>query len=83
MPLTQNESHVNSLVAGRCGSNFELVIFKLSLVIDIMNIPCENALRQMLWGLSDDKSMLVQAMAWCRQTPEPMLTKFHDTIWSD
>ena len=36
-------------------------------------------------GLNDDRSALVKVMVWCRTgekpLPEPLMTKFHDTIW--
>ena len=34
---------------------------------DIWNISCENACSEMPQGLIDDKSTLVQVMAWCHQ----------------
>ena len=46
------------------------------LVIDGTGISCEIALRWM--SLADDKSTMVQIMAWCRQAashlPDQMLT---------
>ena len=51
----------------RCGSNFAYVIFKQILVICILNITGETDLRWMLQDLTDNKSTLVQAMAWCHQ----------------
>ena len=44
-----------------------LVIFKLTLVNGDWSISCEIALRWMPLDLTDDKSTLVQVMAWCRQ----------------
>ena len=49
-------------------------MFKLILVADGCDIPSEVALRLTSLDFSDDKSTLVQVMAWCRQAlPEPML----------
>ena len=42
-------------------------MFKLILVIDGWGISCELALRWMSLDFTDDQSMLVQVMAWCRQ----------------
>ena len=47
----------------------------------------ENDFRWMPRDLTDDKSTLVQVMAWCRQAtshylkPEPMLTQIYVAIW--
>ena len=51
-------------------------------------ISCEPALRWVSLDLTDDKSTLVQIMAWCRQSgnkplPEPMLTQIFVAIWRD
>ena len=63
-PLTCWVHHVNSLVPGRFDSNFMSANFKLILMID----GCfEIALRQMSLDLSDEKSTLVQVMAWSCQ----------------
>ena len=59
---------VNSLAPGRFQFNFRQVIFKLILVNGGWGIPYEIALRWMPLDLTDDKSALVQVMAWCRQT---------------
>ena len=42
----------------------ELVIFKVKSRINIFSISCEIA---PMWDLTDDKSTLVQVMAWCHQ----------------
>ena len=36
---------------------------------------CENVLRWMPWDLTDDKSALVQVMAWCRQATSHYLSQ--------
>ena len=55
----------NSLAPGRCSWNLKSVIFKVILRIDISSISCEIALMSMPQDLIDDKSTLVQVLAWC------------------
>ena len=43
------------------------VSFMLILVIDDWCISSEIAIRWMLLDFTDDKSTLIQVMAWCRQ----------------
>ena len=57
----------NSLAPGRFQINFRKVIFKLTLVNGGWSISHEIALRRMPLGLTDDKSTLVQVIAWCHQ----------------
>ena len=56
----------NSLDPGRFEWNFRQVIFKLISVINGWGIFCEMIPRRMWLDLTDDKSTLVQVMAWCR-----------------
>ena len=51
------------------------VIFKLISVTDGRGISCKIALRWMPLDLTDDKSTLVQVMAWCRQAPSHYLSQ--------
>ena len=51
------------------------IIFKLILVTNDCDISCEIALRLTSWDLSDDKSTLVQVMAWCRQATSHYLNQ--------
>ena len=60
-------SVVNSLAPGKFEQNFRQVIFKLISLTDGWGISGKIALRWMLLNLTDDKSTLVQVMAWCRQ----------------
>ena len=46
----------------------------LILVIDDWRISCEIAIRWMQLDLTDDKSTLVQVMAWCRQVTSHYLS---------
>ena len=58
---------LKSLAPWRLEWNFKLAVFKLILVTDGWGIFCETTLRWMSLDLTDDKSTLVQVMAWCRQ----------------
>ena len=58
----------NSLAPRKFEWNFRWVIFVLNLVIDGWCISGKIALRWMPLSLADDKSTLVQVMAWCRQS---------------
>ena len=72
--LTNNES-LNSLAPGRPGCHFKIAIFTLVLLIGIFTSSIDNALRWMPWDLTDDKSTLVQVMAWCRQATSHNLSQ--------
>ena len=65
--LKHHRGIFNSLAPGKFEWNFRYVIFKGILVIDDWGISCEIALIWMSQDLTDDKSTLVQVMAWCRQ----------------
>ena len=56
---------VNSLAPGRSQCDFENVIFNLALLIGVFKSSYDNVLRSMPQNLTDDKSTLVQVMAWC------------------
>ena len=51
---------------GELGCLFKTAIFNLVLSIGIFTSSNDNPLRWMPWDLTDDKSTLVQVMAWCR-----------------
>ena len=57
----------NSLAPGRPGCHFKTAIFNLVLLIGIFTSSGDNALRWMPKDPTDDKSTLVQVMAWSRQ----------------
>ena len=57
---------VNSLAPGRPRCHFKTAIFNLVILIVIFTSSKDNALRWMPRDLTDDKSTLVQVMAWCR-----------------
>ena len=66
---------VNSLGPGRFQFNFRLVTFKLILVNGGWDISYEIALKWMPLDLTDDKSTLVQVMAWCHQATSHYLSQ--------
>ena len=70
-----NFSHVNSLAPGKFEWNFRSLIFKIISVTDGWGISCEIGLRWMPLDLTDDKSTLVQVMAWCRQATSHYLSQ--------
>ena len=67
--------HVNSLAPGGFENIFQNVFFKLISWIDTLSNSCETALRSMPQNPSDDKSTLVQVMAWCRQAASHYLSQ--------
>ena len=66
---------INSLAPGRFQFNIRQVIFKLTLVNGGWSISNEIILRWMPLDLTDDKSTLVQVMAWCRQATSYYLSQ--------
>ena len=66
---------LNSLAPGKPGCLFKTAIFNLVLLIGIFTLSTNNALRWMAWDLTDDKSTLVQVMAWCHQATSHYLSQ--------
>ena len=66
---------LNSLAPGRSGCDSKNGIFNLVLLIGIFRLSRDNALRWMPQDLTDDKSTLVQVMAWCRQATSHYLNQ--------
>ena len=66
---------VNSLAPGRPRCHFKTAIFNLVLLIGIFTSSKDNALRWMPRDLTDDKSTLVQVMAWCHQVTSHYLSQ--------
>ena len=61
---------INSLAPGRCGSNFiKSIISEHMLWIKVRGTSCKMALRWMSQNTVDDKSTLVQVMAWAGVDP--------------
>ena len=65
----------NSLDPGKFEWNFRSLIFQIISVIDGWGISCEFALRWVSHDLTDDKSTLIQVMAWCRQAASQYLSQ--------
>ena len=66
---------LNSLAPGTSQCDSKNVIFNLVLLTGIFRSSHDNALRWMPQDLTDDKSTLVQVMAWCRQTTSHYLSQ--------
>ena len=66
---------INSLAPGRPRCHFKTAIFNIVLLIGIFTSSKDNALRWMLRDLIDDKSTLIQVMAWCRQATSHYLSQ--------
>ena len=66
---------VNSLSNGRLGGDFNYVYFKHNVGIDILIIQVDIALERMPEFLIDEKSTLVQVMAWCCQAASHYLNQ--------
>ena len=69
-------SQLNSLAPGRSGCDSKNKSFNLVFLIDIFKSSHDNALWWMPWDLTDDKSTLVQVMAWCRQASSHYLSLY-------
>ena len=61
-------TELNWLALETRGSHFPNVFFKLIWWIDILSTSCKIGLGWVHQNSIDDKSTLVQVMAWCRQT---------------
>ena len=66
---------VNSLAPGRRARNFKIIIFKLIPWTDISGAACKIVVRWIPQNSIDDKSTLVQVMAWCRQATSHYLSQ--------
>ena len=66
---------VNSLAPGRPRCHFKTAFFILVLLIGIFTSSKDNAPRWMPRDLTDDKSTLVQVMAWCCQVTSHYLNQ--------
>ena len=73
--ITLSSLSFNSLAPGRPGCHFKTAIFNLVLLIGIFTLSKDNTLRWMPRDLTDDKSTLVQVMAWCRQATSHYLSQ--------
>ena len=66
---------INSLAPGRSECDSKNGIFDLVALIGIFRSSHDNALQWMPEDLTDDKSALVQVMAWCRQATSHYLSQ--------
>ena len=66
---------INILVLGKFEWNCRLVILRLSFVIDDWGMAWEITLWWLILDLTDDRSTLVQVMAWCRQAASHYLSQ--------
>ena len=66
---------LNSLAPGGPKCDSKNLIFNLVLLTGIFRSSYENALRWLPQDLTDDKSILVQVMAWCRQATSHYLSQ--------
>ena len=73
--LSPSSWYINLLAPGKFSWNFKLEIFKQSLVTDGWGISCEIALIWISLDFTDDQSILVQVMAWCRQATSHYLSQ--------
>ena len=67
---------VNWLAAEKCWYDFRNGIFNLALLINIFRFDHYNSLRWIPLDPTDDKSILVQVMAWCRQATSHYLSQY-------
>ena len=66
---------LNSLAPGKFEWNFRSLIFQIISMIDGWGISCELTRKWMSFDLIDDKSILVQVMAWCCQATSHYLSQ--------
>ena len=71
-----NISTINSLVPGKYRWDFRNEIFFLGFLIDICRFCYDDALIGVSDGIIDDKSTLVQVMAWYHQATSHYLSQF-------
>ena len=74
-------NELNSLAPGRCGSNFKSMNFRLIIGKSRLGTSYEVALWWMPENLTDDKSKLVQLMAWwCQATSHYLSQCWHRSM---
>ena len=74
-PITYWGSIFNSLAPGRCGCDFKSMIFEFILQNSSLDNRCEIVVRWMPQNHTNEKSRLVQVMAWCRQATSHYLSQ--------
>ena len=60
---------------GRCGCNFDSMIYKLIIHKSSLGTQCEIDFRWMPQNLTNEKSALVQVMTWCDQATNHYLSQ--------
>ena len=80
------QDNINSSPSGKMAAILADNNFKCIFVNENDRIPIWISLKCVSKGLIDNKSALVQVMAWCqtgnKPLPEPMLTQFTDAyMW--
>ena len=73
--MSWNVPAINSLTPRRLGCHFKTTIFNLVFLIGTFTSSKDNALRWMPRDFTDNKSTLVQVMAWCRQAASHNLSQ--------
>ena len=73
--LRDKGTSVNSLAPRRSECDYKNRIFNLFLLVGIIRFSQDNALRWIPQDLTDDKSTLVQVMAWCHQATSHYLNQ--------
>ena len=73
--LGLHKTHFNSSAPGRSECHSKDVIFNIVLLIGIFRSSHDNALSWMSQDRTDDKSILVQVMAWCHQATSHYLSQ--------
>ena len=68
--------YINSMAPDWCANNFKSVIYKHMLLIKFMSTFHEIALMWLPQNTFDDKSTLVQVMAWYHQAPWTFAMKY-------
>ena len=73
--IAYSHTWLNSLAPGRLEQNFGSIIFKIILVITGWCVSSKIALSWMSVDLADDKSTVVQVMAWCLEATSHYLSQ--------
>ena len=75
LDVSSADRNFNLLAPRRFCRYLKWMIFKLISRTDILVISCEIALRWISRDLNDEKSILVQIMAWCHQATSQYLNQ--------
>ena len=75
IPLLYFITKINSLAPGRCGKNFKNIIFKTVIWSSSWSTRYEIVRKWMSKNLTNEKSTLLQVMAWCHQATSHYLSQ--------